>query len=326
MPVGSSGVPDPGAVRAFTTAPGPVQLQVGPGGDLFYVSHFGSIHRISYSTNTAPQAVVLATPQTGAAPLTVSFDGTASSDPDGDPITYAWDLDDDGDFDDGTGSTASWTYATDGDRTVRLRVTDGRGASGTASTEVVVGSEPAAVIDAPEGGSTFAVGDRIAFSGHGDDPQDGALPDSAMAWALVLHHCSAAVCHEHGIGTWSGVAGATFTVPDHEPPSYFELTLTVTDATGLRGATTRRIDLRTVAIGVDSDPAGVSITVRDGTVVAPTTVTAFVGSRITLSAPLFPTIAGRAHRFDRWSDGGGATHEVVAPGTATTYRAHYSPK
>ncbi len=36
------------------------------------------------------------------------------------------------------------------------------------------------------------------------------------------------------------------------------------------------------------------------------------------------TLAGRARTEP--GDGGGATHEVVAPGTATTYRAHYSPK
>ena len=55
-------------------------------------------------------------------------------------------------------------------------------------------------------------------------------------------------------------------------------------------------------------------------------MTTFVGSRISLSAPLFPSIDGRAHRFDRWSDGGAASHEVVAPATPTTYRAFYSPK
>jgi glucose/arabinose dehydrogenase/PKD repeat protein len=327
MPQGASGEPDRAAVQSFASVPGPVSLRIGPGGDLFYVSFFGSIHRISYSTNTAPQAVVRASPQTGASPLTVSFDGTSSSDPDGDAITYAWDLDDDGDFDDGTGATASWTYATDGDKTARLRVTDSRGASGTASTEIVVGGEPSAVIDAPPAGTTFAVGDRVTFSGHGSDPQDGALPASALAWGLVLHHCSSAtVCHEHGIGLWSGVAGATFTVPDHQPPSYFELTLTVRDSTGLTSSVTRRIDLQTVTVTVDSDPDGVSIGVGDGTATAPTTVTAFVGSRISLSAPLFPNIDGRAHRFDRWSDGGAASHEVVAPATPTTYRAFYSPK
>jgi PKD repeat protein len=327
MPADASGVPDKAAVSAFTAAPGPVDLKVGPGGDLFYVSLWGTIHRISYSTNTAPQAVVSADPTTGATPLTVSFDGGASNDPDGDPITYAWDLDDDGDFDDGTGSTASWTYSTDGSRTARLRVTDSRGASGTAATEVVVGSEPTAVIDAPVAGTTYAVGDAVPFSGRGTDPQDGDLAATAMSWALVLHHCaSATTCHQHPIGTYSGVAGGTFTVPDHEPPSFLELTLTVTDSTGLRRSATRRIDLRTVSITVDSDPDGVSIGVGDRSVAAPTTITVFVGSRLSLSAPSTATIGGRAHRFDRWSDGGPATHDVVAPGAATTFRAFYSPK
>jgi PKD repeat protein len=289
------------------------------------VSFWGSVHRVSYSTNTAPQAVVTATPTTGAAPLAVTFDGTASSDPDGDAITYAWDLDDDGDFDDGTAPTASWTYATDGNKTARLRVTDSRGASGTASTEVVVGTEPTAVIDAPPASTAYAVGDPVSFSGHGTDPQDGDLAATAMSWALVLHHCaSATTCHQHPIGTYPGVAAGSFTVPDHEPPSYLELTLTVTDSTGLRDSVTRRIDLRTVAITVDSDPDGVSIGVGDGTVVAPRTVTVFVGSRLSLSAPGTATIAGRSYTFDRWSDGGAASHEAVAPATATTFRASYS--
>jgi glucose/arabinose dehydrogenase len=322
----SSGTPDKDAIQAFTSAPGPVDLKIGPGGDLFYVSFYGSIHRISYSTNTAPQAVVTATPTTGAAPLAVSFDGRSSNDANGDPLSYAWDLDDDGAFDDGTGSTATWTYSSDGDKTARLQVTDNHGASDTASTQIVVGGEPTAVIDAPEAGITYAVGDTVTFSGRGTDPQDGDLPATAMAWGLVLFHCaSATTCHQHPIGVYTG-AGGRFTVPDHEPPSYLELTLYVTDSTGLKDSLTRRIDLKTVTVTVDSDPDGVAIGVGDGTVAAPTTMTVFVGSKISLSAPLYPTIGGRASRFDRWSDGGAATHDVVAPATATTFRAFYSPK
>jgi hypothetical protein len=37
-------------------------------------------------------------------------------------------------------------------------------------------------------------------------------------------------------------------------------------------------------------------------------------------------VDGRDHRFDRWSDGGAAGHDVVAPATATTYTAFYAPK
>jgi PKD repeat protein len=328
MPPGSSGVPDPARLTAFGTAPMPVELQPGPGGDLFYVSLNGSIHRISYSTNTAPQAVIDAEPTVGAAPLTVQFDGRSSSDLDGDPLTFGWDLDDDGQFDDGTGPTATRSFTTQGDRTVRLRVSDGRGASGTATTHVLVGSPPVPTIDTPATGAKFAVGQAVGFSGRATDQQDGTLPASALAWALVLHHCATATtCHEHPIGGFPGVAGGSLTMPDHEPSTYLELTLTATDSTGLTGSVTRRIDYRTVAITVDSDPDGVPITIGSGTVVAPVTRTVFVGSRMTLSAPIVANIGGRGYRFAGWTDSSaGLTRDVVAPSTATTYRVRYSPK
>ena len=324
----SSGLPDPGNIEAFSTTSVPVQLQTGPGGDLFYVGFDGTIHRITYSANRPPQAVVQATPTSGAAPLAVSFDGRSSSDPDGDALSFAWDLDDDGAFDDdGTGSTASWTYEEAGTHTARLRVTDSRGASATTSVDIEVGGAPTAVIDTPAVDSTWAVGDSVSFSGHGTDPEDGALPASALSWALVLHHCSSATtCHEHPIGTFAGVASGTFAVPDHEPPSYLELTLTATDRTGLRGTASRRLDLRTVAVTIASDPSGVSIAVGSETVVTPATTTRFVGSRTTLSAPPVASVGGQDYAFDRWSDGGATSHDIVAPATATTYTAFYAPK
>ena len=84
MPKGADGHPAPGLIRTFVAgAANPVNLETGPGGDLFYVDFDGgTIRRISYtSANQPPVAVATATPTTGAAPLTVSFDGTGSSDP-----------------------------------------------------------------------------------------------------------------------------------------------------------------------------------------------------------------------------------------------------
>ena len=65
--------------RSSPARPNPVDLEIGPGGDLFYVDFDGgTIRRIRYfGQNQPPIAVASASPTSGAAPLTVAFDGTA---------------------------------------------------------------------------------------------------------------------------------------------------------------------------------------------------------------------------------------------------------
>jgi hypothetical protein len=113
MPKGADGQPAPGQVKTFAAAANPVNLENGPAGDLFYVDFGGgTIRRISYAgANQPPLSRATATPTTGAAPLTVNFDGSGSSDPDvGDTLSYAWDLDADGAFDDPTAINPTYTY------------------------------------------------------------------------------------------------------------------------------------------------------------------------------------------------------------------------
>src|SRR5438093_6064238 len=67
-------------------------------------------------------------PYSSLAGVPVNFDGTASSDPDGNPLTYAWDFDaSDGITVDGVGAMVSHVYATAGTFTVTLTVTDNGG-------------------------------------------------------------------------------------------------------------------------------------------------------------------------------------------------------
>jgi len=70
--------------------------------------------------------------------LSCGFDGTASSDTDGDVVTYAWDF---GDGETGSGATTIHAYGSAGTRTVTLTVTDDDGATGSRSQAVTV-SEP----------------------------------------------------------------------------------------------------------------------------------------------------------------------------------------
>ena len=111
-------LPSPSNIKGFVGgAANPVDLQVGPDGLLYYVDiGGGGIRRIEYTAavNQPPVAVAKATPTSGEVGMTVSFDGSSSSDPNGDPLSYAWDLDADGAFDDSAQAKPMWTYSAAG--------------------------------------------------------------------------------------------------------------------------------------------------------------------------------------------------------------------
>ena len=314
VPTGANGLPDITKRRTFVGgAAQPVDLQIGPGGDLFYVDIGGTIRRIRYfNQNQPPIAVATANPTNGAAPLTVAFDGTASNDPDGDALTYAWDLDGDGAFDDAGAVTASFTYTQPGTYTATLRVTDPSGATGASSVTISAGNTPpTAVIDTPTAGTTWKVGDVINFSGHASDAQSDTLGASALTWSLVLQHCPS-TCHEHPLQTFSGTASGSFVAPDHEYPSHLELRLTATDPGGLSNTTTRQLHPQTVDLTFVSNPAGLTLAVGSTSQPTPFTRTAILGSTLSVSAPSPQAIGGTVYEFVGWSDGGAQTHTLVA--------------
>jgi glucose/arabinose dehydrogenase len=328
MQKGADGHPAPGLVRTFVAgAANPVNLETGPGGDLFYVDFDGgTIRRITYaSANQPPLAVAAATPTTGNAPLTVSFNGSGSSDPDpGDPITFAWDLDGDGAFDDAAAAQTTYTYTEPGSHIATLRVTDSHQASTTDTVTITVGNTaPTAVINTPAAGTTWRVGDTITFSGGATDVQDGPLPASALSWDLILHHCPSN-CHTHQLQTYAGVAGGSFAPPDHEYPSYLELRLTATDTGGLTDTETLRLDPQTVTLTFQTIPGGLGLAVNGTSATTPFGRTVIVGSTNTISAVTPQTKGKRTYNtFVSWSDGGAQTHAIVAPATPTTYSARF---
>ena len=327
MPKGADGQPAPGQVRTFVAgAANPVNLEIGPGGNLYYADFDGgTIRRITYtaSVNQPPTAVINATPTSGSPPLTVNFTSAGSSDPEGGPLTYAWDLNGDGVYNEGTGATATYTYTTPGAYTARLRVTDSGGLSSTASVTVTAGNTPpTATILSPPGGTTWKVGDVISFSGSATDQQDGTLPASALSWELILHHCPSN-CHTHPVQTYAGVAGGSFTAPDHEYPSYLELRLKATDSGGLSHTTSVRLDPKTVVLTFQTSPGALTLTVDGAAAKASFTRTVIVGSAHTISASSPQQKGGRTYRFTSWSDGGAQTHAITAPATATTYTAQF---
>jgi glucose/arabinose dehydrogenase len=329
MMPGANGLPDPSDIHVVAgPAANPVAVEVGPGGDIFYVDFDGGrIHRIVASgpSNGAPTAVAGASPTSGTAPLAVTFDGSGSSDPDGDALTYAWDLDADGAFDDATGSSAAWTYASAGTVAAALRVTDPGGLVDIDSVTITVtaGSAPVPSISTPSSATTWAVGETIAFSGSAQDPEEGALPASALAWSLIMHHCPSN-CHTHQVEAWTGVASGSLQAPDHEYPSYLELRLTATDASGASASTSVDLQPRTVDLSFASDPSGRQLVVNGAALTTPATRQVIVGSQVSLEAPSPQTAGSTTYTFSAWSDGGAASHQIVAPSSPTTYTATYT--
>jgi len=85
--------------------------------------------------NQPPTASFTVSPSSPAPGVWVQCDGSGSSDPDGSIVSYAWQF---GDGATGTGSTAQHAYGAVGTYTVRLTVTDDRGASDTATRQLSV--------------------------------------------------------------------------------------------------------------------------------------------------------------------------------------------
>jgi hypothetical protein len=109
----------------------------------------------------------------------VPLDGTGSSDPDGDPLTYEWDLDNDGQFDDATGPTPIFDMVgQDAVFPIALRVTDPGGLSAVANTTVTVNNVAPSVSlgsDAPKDeGSAVTVSGAVTDPGW-LDPLSGTI-------------------------------------------------------------------------------------------------------------------------------------------------------
>jgi glucose/arabinose dehydrogenase len=323
----------------FATAMGQssvTSMRFGPSssssGQSLYYTTFGDggqIRRIDFTGtgNRAPTAAIAATPTTGATPLVVSFDGSASRDPDaGDTLSYRWDF---GNGQTRTTSTptTSFTYATAGRFTASLVVADQVGATSTPVTIVIQpgNTAPTVSITAPAQGTLFSVGQVITLSATASDAQDGTLPASALSWEVRRHH------DEHFHPYFSGTGNnLTFEAPPPEDllaatNSFLEVRVTATDSGGATTLATRMLDPRTVALTFQSSPAGVRVTLDGVERAAPTTETSWVGWGLRVSAPLtFTDAQGQVWTFARWSDGGAAEHVIATPASDATYTATYT--
>ena len=193
-----------------------------------------------------PPVARLAIPTTATEGSAITLDGGASTDADGDALTFEWTLGDGGTV---TGSPATYAVANDGTLGVTLTVRDRYGATATTTGEVVVTNvapELAALV-----GATILQGERYATPGAFTDP--GADPwtatvdygDGSAPRSLALDDRSFALDHRY-------LQAGTFTV---------RVTVQDDDASGSGEA---QVVVRTPAQGVAALADAVRAVVDDG--------------------------------------------------------------
>jgi uncharacterized delta-60 repeat protein len=126
---------------AFAAAPG-------PGGTLYAAGRAGTVPLIARVLPNAAPAAALAGPDRAFTGAAVTLDAGGSSDPEGEGLRYAFDLDGDGSFehDAGASPTATRAFPAPGSSTVGVRVTDPRGASAVATRAIAVSAAPAPIL------------------------------------------------------------------------------------------------------------------------------------------------------------------------------------
>lgn len=293
---------------------------------IYYTTFGGQVRQITYSgtTNRPPTAIAAAQPVFGPAPLLVRFDASASSDPDGDALTYTWD------FGDGTapatGSKPSHTYQSEGVYTATLQVEDSEGLRSEAvGVRIDVGNSPPvpAITGGPQN-ERFYVGEQITLHGAATDEQDGELSGTALSWTVILHHDQ----HTHPFMPPTPGAEITIEAPGPEDlsattTSYLEVQLTATDSHGLTSVITGTLQPQIIDVTLITQPPELELLVNNERVTGGQAIHSWQGLGLQVEPPL-QVVGGKTLICSYWSDGStSAARTITTPDSAIQYTATF---
>jgi hypothetical protein len=170
-------------------------------------------------------------------------------------LSFTWDLDADGEFDDAGGPDVE--VVVDDPFDVSVRATDLLDRSHDATTRVAVGTPPSIALASEPSDGFVAPGTQVRVSATVSDPDRDARASEAQ-WTVELRHCPN-VCHVHPVLSGAGPE-VVFSAESHGTleDSYYRVLARVTDRAGLAG--TAYLDAR-----VDDALAGLQNDQQPGT-------------------------------------------------------------
>lgn len=176
------------------------------------------------------QAAMVASPESGPAPLTVQFDAGTSVSPNGQITTYEWDFKGQNSFRDATGVNTEYTFEREGSYKVSLRVTDNTGQSATIDETITVGGPdiPTPVIDIPSDSGKYFVGKQYTFLGEKSTSPNGEINK-----------------YEWDFGDESPKANTRTATHTYKSAGLYEVILNVTDKSGKVASSSQKITVET---------------------------------------------------------------------------------
>ncbi len=218
-----------GSYTPKTSDPGGLWSLVVSGSDTSSPPDSGSGTKAVTLQDRPPDASFSLTPSTAPTGTAISFDGTASYDPDGMVVSYSWAF---GDGTTGTGSVVTHSYSPAQIYTVTLTVTDNGGVTGSTPSQVTVTDRPPSVSFAPSP-TTASTGQSITLTIYVSDP-DGTISTTRVDW---------------GDGTVDNFAGAvtsdthSYASTGSSTSKMFTITITATDNSASYSSTSSQVTI-----------------------------------------------------------------------------------
>lgn len=181
---------------------------------------------------------------------------------------------------------------------------------------------PVGTIVTPKDKTKYSAGNTISFSGTGTDPQDGTLADKAFSWKIAFHHGTHTHPFKEGLTGKSG----TFTIPqtgEWASDVWYRINLNVTDSSGLTHTSYVDVVPNVVTLTLATVPSGLQVAIESVPDTSPYSQKTVVGMKRPIGTTPTQTLNGKSYGLVSWSDGGAATHEIVAPAADRTYTATF---
>jgi len=188
------------------------------GADSAFPTNSGKATKTIQLQDRIPVSIFSFTSGTLLTSVSVIFDGTASFDPDGTIVGYAWDF---GDGSTGSGATPTHSYSIAGTYAAKLNVTDNSGSTQVSTQTVTITDRPPA-ISLTQSSTTAAPGQAVIITISASDP-DGTIATTTVNW---------------GDGTTDTISGPpttdshTYSLPSGSPSATYTITVTVHDNNG----------------------------------------------------------------------------------------------